>query len=139
MYKAGSLVRGIIPDLCCPENSLTGRFASHISLLSAISCPIAQEPTRDDGIWAPQPGGGLAVPKRSWQAALTACCQPQGLLTACSHRSQCSHHLSHHCRETKCCPFTPREQQGNWVTLGSPGEVSPAAIFTVQENTLVPS
>lgn len=90
MYKAGSLDRGIIPDLCCPENILTGRSASHISLLGAISCPIAQEPTGDDEIWALQPGRGLAVPKQEL-AVLTACCQLQGLLTACSHHFQCSH------------------------------------------------
>lgn len=38
-------------------------------------------------------------------------------------------------------PFPPtlRDQQGNWMTLGSPREVSPAAIFTIQENTLVSS
>lgn len=36
-------------------------------------------------------------------------------------------------------PFPPtlRDQQGNWRTLGSPREVSPAAIFTIQQNILV--
>lgn len=36
-------------------------------------------------------GEGWQSQSRSWQAVLSACCQLQGLLTACSHHSQCSH------------------------------------------------
>lgn len=35
--KPGDLSRGIIPDYRCPEKSLPGRFASHISPLPAIA------------------------------------------------------------------------------------------------------
>lgn len=106
-YLAQDMLYYLLPHLLCiklaawsgdlfqicavQKKSLTGRFASHISLLSAISCPIAQEPTRDDEVWALHLGEGWQSPTRSWQEALSACCQLRGLLTACSHHSQCSH------------------------------------------------
>lgn len=118
MYKAGSLVRGIVPDLCCPENSLTGRFASHISLLSAISCPIAREPTRDDEIWALHPGRGLAVPNQEL-AGSSHCLLPAPRAAHCLFPSPSMfpsrhHHHSHYCREMLPIPPTLRDQQGNW-------------------------
>lgn len=84
-------------------------------------------------------GEGWQSQTRNWQAVLTACCQLQGLLTACSHHPQCSHQDTTTTATTaeKCCPFHPH--LGTSRETGSPREVSPAAIFTIQENILVSS
>lgn len=118
MYKAGSLVRGIVPDLCCPENSLTGRFASHISLLSAISCPTAREPARDDEIWALHPGRGLAIPNQEL-AGSSHCLLPAPRAAHCLFPSPSTFKTPPPqplLKRNQMLPIPPtlRDQQGNW-------------------------
>ena len=77
---------------------------------------------------------------------LAACCQLRGLLTAITLDVPCKTPLpqpllqrNHTPHPTLPIPPTPRDQQGDWVTLGSLREVSPSAIFAIQENILVSS